>query len=490
MSTRGSARRRGRVTRPLAVAALLAITLLATPVALLAHARLTKSAPSSGARLAGPPTAVTLWFSEAPELAFTRLTLLGPDSVQVALGEVQRVSNEPLAVSAVVRSTLAPGEYTIVWQTAAADGHPTRGRFSFVVLPSSGPTAPANPSPTLGSHRQTVQRGAQRAPTEDTAGGELGAESPAYVAVRWVSFAALLALIGLMSFRWFVMPRAVRIAARHQRGPALRAASGVLVGRGARAGAIAASALLAATVARLFVQTIAMHGSVDLATMRQMVTQTHWGSAWLVQAATTVVALIALIAVRRTVADTGRDSRAAWTVATAAVLILAFTPALGGHAAAAPRLTALAIAADGLHVLGAGGWLGALLVTLTVGIPVVLAAESPDRGGVVADLVNAFSPTALAFATVVVFTGLFAAWLHLGSFAALWGSSYGRTLLLKLGVLIPVLGTGAYNWLRVRPALGKVAAASRVRRSAAVELAVGGLVLLVTAVLVAVQPPT
>lgn len=129
---------------------------------------------------------------------------------------------------------------------------------------------------------------------------------------------------------------------------------------------------------------------------------------------------------------------------------------------------------------------------LVVGVPVVLAAESVEsahRGGLVADFVNAFSPTALVFASLVVLTGVFAAWLHLGSIAALWNSSYGQTLLIKAALLVPVLGTGAYNWLRVRPALGDVQAAARLRRSGAVELAVGTLVIAATAVLVALQTP-
>ena len=58
-------------------------------------------------------------------------------------------------------------------------------------------------------------------------------------------------------------------------------------------------------------------------------------------------------------------------------------------------------------------------------------------------------------------------------------------LLLKLAVLSVVAATGAYNWLRVKPTLGDARGATRVRRSASIELTVGLLVLLVTAILVA-----
>jgi putative copper export protein len=304
--------------------------------------------------------------------------------------------------------------------------------------------------------------------------------------VRWASFVALLALVGVAAFRWLVLPGATRIAEAHARGPALRELRPSLARRAAGLGTLAGAALLLAALARLYVESYAMHGAADamnMGMMGEMVTRTTWGTAWLVQTAAAVVALVAFAFAL------GSGASAAWAIATAAVLVLAFTPALGGHAAASSRLPALAVLLDGLHVVGAGGWLGALLALATVAIPAVLATATPERGGLVADFVNAFSPTALGFATLVVLTGLFAAWLHLGSVGALWSSAYGRTLLIKLAVLVPVLGTGAYNWLRVRPALGDVAAAGRLRRSAAVELATGLLVIAVTAVLVALQPP-
>ncbi|MDQ6717802.1 MAG: CopD family protein, partial [Gemmatimonadota bacterium] len=111
------------------------------------------------------------------------------------------------------------------------------------------------------------------------------------------------------------------------------------------------------------------------------------------------------------------------------------------------------------------------------------------RGPMVAEVVNAFSPTALMFAGMIASTGVFAAWLHLGSVPALWTSSYGKTLLVKLAVLSLVACTGAYNWLRVKPHLGHLDGAARMKKSARLELAIGVLVVLVTAVLVALATP-
>ena len=244
--------------------------------------------------------------------------------------------------------------------------------------------------------------------------------------------------------------------------------------------------LLAVALLRLVAQSVAMHGAADAfdATfVSTMLANTIWGWGWILQVVATIVAIAAFRSARRARSVVG------WSIATVACAALALTPALSGHAAAAPRLTGLAIALDTLHVIGAAGWLGSLLLVVVAGIPVAMRVDQGRRGAVVARLVSAFSPTALIFAGIVVVTGLFAGWLHIGFSAALWESAYGRTLLIKLGILSVVMATGAYNWLRVRPALGDDLGARRIRRSATVEVGVAVLVLIATAVLVATPPP-
>jgi putative copper export protein len=103
--------------------------------------------------------------------------------------------------------------------------------------------------------------------------------------------------------------------------------------------------------------------------------------------------------------------------------------------------------------------------------------------------VNAFSPVALACAAAIATTGVLAAWMHLGTLSALWASDYGRVLLVKLAVIAIIAAFGAVNWRVLRPAMGDVAGARRIRGSAMTELAIGALVLAVTAVLVATPTP-
>jgi putative copper export protein len=85
--------------------------------------------------------------------------------------------------------------------------------------------------------------------------------------------------------------------------------------------------------------------------------------------------------------------------------------------------------------------------------------------------------------------GLLLGWTYVGGIGPLFSTTYGRTLLVKVALLSGVAATGAWNWRRVRPALGAAPGSSRLRRSAIVELAFGTLLLAVTAVLVALPAP-
>jgi copper transport protein len=213
-----------------------------------------------------------------------------------------------------------------------------------------------------------------------------------------------------------------------------------------------------------------------------LLTATAWGWGWLLQLAGAAIIIIGLLMARRSPRAGG------WTVAAVGALLLCVTPALSGHAVASAR-PAIAVTADALHVLGAGAWLGMLALVMLAGIPAALRLERSEREHAIADLVGAFSPAALAFASLVAATGVVAAWIHLGALTMLWESDYGRVLLVKLGVLSALAAVAAFNWRRVKPRLGEAAGTGILRRSATFEVTLAVVVLLVTAVLVALPTP-
>jgi putative copper export protein/methionine-rich copper-binding protein CopC len=465
--------------------ALLAV--LGLPTQADAHGVLRGSEPASGARLSAVPRFLRLTFNERVELAVARLELLGPDGRAVALSALRR-GDSAAVIAADVVGALSPGTYTVAWQIAGRDGHPVRGRFRFSI--DSGAAGLGRPAadtatvtPVIPPVDSTVApptgaRAAVDGAPPVPAATAFDAESPLYVAVRWLGFVGMLAVIGAVGFGRIALPAAVRRASGAAWAGAAWAGAAA---RGAGGVALAGAALLLlASVLRLVAQSVALHGAAwrDPAGLGAMLSGTTWGIAWLLLVAATLVALVGGALARR-------GTSAGWTVAALGAFGIAVATALSGHAAGVAGLAPLAVAVDAAHVLGAGGWLGTLLVVVAVGIPVALGLPADARGRAAADLVHAFSPLALACAALVAVTGGISAWLHLGAVDALWTSAYGRTLLLKLALLLPVAALGAHHWRRVRPALGDEAGARGLRRSSAVELAVGAAVLATTAVLVA-----
>ena len=305
------------------------------------------------------------------------------------------------------------------------------------------------------------------------------AESWPYVLIRWASFLALILMVGAVVFRNGVLVRLQRAGALDD--GALRVAEY----RTAMVGLSATGALLVSAIARVLAQTAAMFGVesvADLSLVGTIVGETAWGTGWTVQVLIAALALLSFEMIRR---QRCMRTELWWYTALAATLVLAFTPAMTGHAMAVTDGSRRAILADGLHIIGGGAWIGTLALLLIAGLPAAGEEEQHDSVSVVRALVRTFSPLALGSAAGIVATGAFAAWLHIGSVPALWQSDYGRVLLAKLGALGIVVAIGAYNFLRIQPALATSLGIRRLRWLAVLELAFAVIVLLITAVLVA-----
>ncbi|HSE28536.1 MAG TPA: copper resistance CopC family protein [Gemmatimonadales bacterium] len=126
---------RSRALPWLALAAALATLPAALPFR---HLRLVKSAPAADEVLAASPTAITLWFSQAPTLRLTRITLLDAAGAKLPLGAVKAGPEENTAM-ADLSQPISTGSYTISWVSGSPDGHVVRGKIAFSV----GAAAPA-----------------------------------------------------------------------------------------------------------------------------------------------------------------------------------------------------------------------------------------------------------------------------------------------------------------------------------------------------------
>ena len=253
------------------------------------------------------------------------------------------------------------------------------------------------------------------------------------LAARWLHLASSVLLVGAAAM--------IVLAGRSDRATAQQWERRVLVS----AWVWALLALVSGLVV-LGVQTALFEGRADAAfearAVGRVLLETQAGRVWLVRAGLLAV-LAAFLSLRVSV-----ERRADWRAARGQNVLLgvaALVPlAAAGHAAAVEPGTARAIVLDGLHLLGAGFWVGGLLP-----LAQLLSASSTEAGAdarpyaVLA--VRRFSRAAFLMVAVLAVTGTALAIFHVGSVAGLVGTSYGRLLLSKLALLLLALVFAALN---------------------------------------------
>jgi putative copper export protein len=181
-----------------------------------------------------------------------------------------------------------------------------------------------------------------------------------------------------------------------------------------------------------------------------------------------------------------------WSLALMGVFGLAALTMLAdqGHASQAP-LAPLSVAADAVHLAGAAIWIGGLpcLLAVLLRAPRVL----PEGGRSLASAtLKRFSKVALWSVVVISVTGLARMTGELSSPAQLWETGYGRDLMLKASLLLPILLIARRNRRFVAALAGGLTpSAARLRsvaRSLQMELAIGAGIIVVAALLVAQIP--
>src|SRR3981081_3722837 len=119
----------------------LALGLFLCPARAWAHAHLKRSEPAAGSSVMSSPQLIRLWCSEQPELSMTVVSLKDANGKAFALAPPGNDREDPLSVVLGVSQPLPAGRYTVTWRTAASDGHPSHGTFTFVVLAAAVPLA-------------------------------------------------------------------------------------------------------------------------------------------------------------------------------------------------------------------------------------------------------------------------------------------------------------------------------------------------------------
>jgi len=425
-----------RTALSLAAAALVA---LVAPAAAAAHAELIATTPSDGAVVREAPRAVVLRFSEPLESSFATVEVHDPFGRRVDDRQLTRV--DPRTLKAPISRSLSRGTYRVDWHVVSEDSHPIGGSFLFSVgAPSAGgPVATAGVGPP-------------------------DYVNPLFGFVRFLDFALLLLVAGgAVVVAWplaaappLLRSRLLTLLAAWAGTLIVVALAGIVL-QGAKAGGYGLGDALG-------------WNSISA------VLDTRFGRAWSFQAAAAALALLLALAART------RPGLLPAFVAAGGALVMA--PSLSGHAGSGSRLAAVA---DLAHLAAAAVWTGGLAVVF-----VALLTAGAARWELAATAVPRFSRLAVASVAVLITAGVVNAYEELDSWSELWETTYGRLLLVKLALVVPLLALGAYNNRYSVPRLRSAAASPgerrRFLRSAAGELALVVGIVAVTAALVS-EPP-
>ena len=201
--------------------------------------------------------------------------------------------------------------------------------------------------------------------------------------------------------------------------------------------------------------------------------QTQYGQ-WFVLRCGLLIAIMPLLHVRRF---------GAVTALVPAGAAISLQPLLG-HAGAIGGGTGVElIAAEALHLLAAGAWLGGLL-------PLLLAIRVLPHHAAGAAC-RAFTPIGLAAVLLLGGTAVVQVAVLMGGMPGLFGTGYGHVALVKLGLFVVLLALAALNRLVLTD---RIAAARGARRhmqiSIGVEIALGALVIITAGFLASRTPGT
>jgi copper transport protein len=353
-----------------------------------AHAFLIRSDPETGARLAASPPRLTLYFSERFVGGSERVVIRRAGAGDVGLPA-------PQARGRVVTQSLPPqlkGVFVVHWRVLSDDGHISLGEFAFAVGSSA-------PLPEL------------KATSAKT--------PPSEVVASWLFFVGLsLAFGGLVSERLLWAGR--KLAARH--APII-------------AGAVVA---FLAAVAQLVLIAGARAGGGFAAGLRPTTLESALGT----RPGTLTVVVIAALATAAALAVWERTR----LLALPTLLFVIVATALRGHSGTSGH--AWAVAADAIHLAAVALWLGALAHLVIV----VAARRAEGALATLAAGARRYAGLALVTTLIVVASGVGTALAEFGNLGELTSTGYGRTLLVKAGLVAVALGIALTARLRALPA--------------------------------------
>jgi copper resistance protein D len=223
--------------------------------------------------------------------------------------------------------------------------------------------------------------------------------------------------------------------------------------------------------------------------------QTGFGHDWLARFILAVVLAALFVPLFGPANAKAPYSASVWVKVGAVLLAASFAGTLtwAGHAAGGSGAEAvLHPAADFLHLVAAAAWAGTLLP-----LALLLTAAGADVASITVarTATTRFSGFGVGSVATLLVTGSINGWYLAGSVAALTQTDYGRLLLSKIALFVVMVAVAAHNRLRLTPrlvhgnsSLAAQAALRQLRRTTAIEIAIGAAIIAIVSVL-GTNPP-
>jgi copper transport protein len=396
-----------------------------------AHSLLLRAVPAADSTLASSPGSIVLTFTEPPDTNLSLIEVVDVRAHQVAgVSKTRPVAGDPAQLQVTLAEPLPTGIYTVNWRAVSSvDGHVSADSFAFGV----GVAPPRSTAATGGFAGTSTWLGS------------------ASVAGKWLLFAGLALLLGAAATTLAVL-----------RGPLLPA--------GGRNMLRLAWVLALAGYVVVVEAERASAGFHSLLPFFQ--SEEGWPVALLgiaVLAAGAALAALEVAPSRWTLAAVG-------AVAAAAL----FLHGMGGHANGPSHVRVLNLTVQWVHLVAAAVWIGGLAWLL-------LSVRGQSPAGRAA-AVKRFSVLAGWALVLVAVSGVLRAVSEVGGVGSLVTTSFGVTLLAKVGLFLMLVPLGGLNRYRSLPALLGGAGEQRFRWTSRAELVVAAGILVLAGFLSGLAP--
>lgn len=414
-----------------------------------AHAYITNSIPSENESLAKAPNEVKIEFNEKIQNGFTVLNVLNSAGERVDKKDVRLDKQTEKSISVSLKDGLKNDVYTVEWRVLSADGHSVSGMIPFSIgeLPKGV---------NLPKQQYTIDKSTMIA-----------------VGINKVFlYIGLCLYMGVFLFFvvWFRADKLVLPLAARTKKVIVAALIFLSIG----------------IISFLMVQTQTNTGKSFFASLRpsfllETIKSTKEGTVWIIQ-----MLLLLILWTMHFYMDRKQNyhKKKHWIIPGISIVGILLAKAFIGHPSSSPY-DKPAIIFDFFHLTGASIWLGGIIVIVFLLKEGIFAKQGNEHDKYWHTMQN-YSHWALFSVAVLAVSGAINASLLIPDFHSLVSTTYGIVLLIKVFLFLLMIGFGAYH-LTSRLLLSRTKV---YKTSIKIEMVLGILILLTTAVFTQLQTPT